>query len=275
MSAPSIAVRHGWERVDEQVRSRVDSGQLVAADPAAGSWLLRGDVFDMLDQLGTVLEGKVAMIFADPPYFIGKAAWDRRTGIEEQLAFSEEWLAGCRDLLTEYGSLWACGGFTSMPIVGYAIQRLGLKLLSHVTWQKPNPPPNRGCRGFVHATESLFWAAKRHGARYRFNYQCMRRTNGGKQMHSHWRLATAPMAEKHCGRHPTQKPLALVERCLEATTRRGDLVLDPFVGSGTTAVAARRLGRGCIGIDQHRPYLEIARRRLGQAVPTSSSGTAQ
>ena len=260
----SAATLGRWRQVHGSITASVPARCRVVADPKRGSWLLHGDVFDTLDRLNQSLAGQVATVFADPPYWIEKAAWDRSQNVEIQLAFAEEWLAGCRNLLAEHGSLWVSGSYESVPIVGYALQRLGMRLLSHVTWEKPNPRPNRSCRGLVWATESVLWAAKHHAARYRFNYECLRALNGGKQMRSHWRLAVPSNAEKRCGRHPTQKPLALVERCLLATTSPGDLVLDPFLGSGTTAVAARKLGRACIGIDQHRPYLEIARRRLDE-----------
>jgi site-specific DNA-methyltransferase (adenine-specific) len=258
----SPLTRQHWQAVADRVSAVIPEGNRSLSHPQVGSWLIEGDVFDTLDRLAGQLSGQVAVVFADPPYFIGKGAWDRRRDVEAQLAFSEEWLAGCRELLTESGSLWVSGCFSSTPVVGYAMQRLGMKLLCQVTWEKPNPRNISTKRHLRHATESVLWAAKHHAARHRFNYDCMRRINGGQPPHSHWRMATPERAEKRCGHHPTQKPVALVERCLLATTRRGDLVLDPFLGSGTTAVAARRLGRACIGIDQHRPYLEIAKRRL-------------
>jgi site-specific DNA-methyltransferase (adenine-specific) len=268
---PSVTTVRRWGNIDRAVLTSTSPNSRVLASPELGSWLIHGDVFETLDRLSSHLAGQVSMIFADPPYFMGLADWDRPQDVEAELAFAEEWLAGCRTLLADNGSLWVSGSHRSLFTVGYALRRLGMRPLSHVVWEKPTPRPTTH-RSFVHSTESLLWAAKRHGARYRFNYECMRRMNGGKQMHSLWRIAVAGNAEKSCGRHPAQKPLALVERCILATTGRGDLIVDPFSGSGTAAVAARNLGRACIGIDEHRPYLEIAKRRLaeGDWAPASS-----
>jgi site-specific DNA-methyltransferase (adenine-specific) len=261
---PSLAVRKRWQQINEAVTSAISPAQRVVTDPVQGSWLLHGDVFDTLDRLNQSLAGQVAAVFADPPYWANKVNWDTPEELEIQLAFAEEWLAGCRSLLVEPGSLWVCGDYRNVHVLGYALQRLGMRVLSHVAWEKPNPPADWSRQGLVFATESVLWAAKHHAARYRFNDDCLRELNGGKQMRSHWRLAAAARSERHCGRHPTQKPLDLVERCLLATTGPGDLVLDPFAGLGTTLVTARKLGRAGIGIDQHRPYLEIARRRLDE-----------
>jgi site-specific DNA-methyltransferase (adenine-specific) len=252
-----------WRTTGALVENSNSPNATTLANVGTGTWLIEGDTFRVLDSLlAGGLQGQVDLVFADPPYFLGKATWDKPRVVESAFAFHEEWLAICRDMLADHGTLWVCGGYSDIHTTGYVLQRLGMKILSQVTWEKVNPPPNRTRRCFVHATETLLWAAKRPGAPHRFNYACMREQNGGKQMRSHWRMGPPRAAERLHGRHPTQKPLALVERCLLSTTGESDLVLDPFVGSGTTAVAARRLGRACIGIDGHRPYLEIARRRL-------------
>jgi site-specific DNA-methyltransferase (adenine-specific) len=191
------------------------------------------------------------------------------------VAFNEEWLSLCQELLAEHGTLWTCASFRSLPALGYAVERVGLGLLCEVIWEKSYPQPNRTRRCFAHATESLLWSAKHKTARYRFNYGCMREQNGGKQMTSHWRMPTVPRREQVHGHHPTQKPLGLVERCIVSTTGPGDLILDPFLGSGTTAVAALRHGRRCIGIDQDTNYLELARRRVtAEAMALSSVATS-
>ncbi len=270
---PSATTARRWGNIDRAVVAAVSPDSRVLTAPDRGSWLIHGDVFDTLDRLSSPLAGQVSMAYADPPYFMGIADWDRPQDVEAELAFAQEWLAGCRDLLADNGSLWVSGSHRSLFTVGYAVRRLGMRPLSHVVWEKPTPRPTTH-RSFVHSTESLLWVAKRHGVRYRFNYECMRRMNGGKQMHSLWRIAVASNAEKRCGRHPAQKPLELVERCILATTGRGDLVLDPFSGSGTAAVAARRLGRSCIGIDEHRPYLETAKQRLAEEVSGAEASRA-
>jgi len=148
--------------------------------------------------------------------------------------------------------------------VGYAMQRLGFKILNDITWVKPNPPPNLSCRYFTHATETLLWARREEKGRHKFNYALMRRLAGGKQMKSVWELDAPRREEKVFGKHPTQKPLGLLERILLASTDEGDLVLDPFAGSGTTGIAAARLGRLFVGIDVEGPYLEKAKKRYEQ-----------
>ena len=227
-----------------------------------GATLVHGDAVESMDQLrGMGLAGSIDMVFADPPYFIDKADWDKPRKLEEAYDFHEQWLAAGRDLLAPKGSLWVTGTYHAIHVIGFAAQRLGMRIINGVTWEKPYPPPcwTRSC--FVHATESVLWLAK-GGEQPHFNYACMRALNEGKQMRSHWRIAPPRAAEKRHGRHPTQKPIALVERCILATTQPGDLMLDPFVGSGTTLVAAVRSGRRGIGIDNHQPYLDIARARL-------------
>jgi len=146
--------------------------------------------------------------------------------------------------------------------VGFALQQLGFKMLNTITWEKPNPPPNLSCRYFTHSTETILWAAKNERSRHTFNYAAMREANGGKQMKSVWRMKAPHGAEKRHGRHPTQKPLELIERCLLASTNPGDFVLDPFLGSGTTGVAASRHGRRFTGIEMNPAYLDTARKRV-------------
>jgi len=146
-----------------------------------------------------------------------------------------------------------------------AMQELGFRILNDIVWEKPNPPPNLGCRCFTHATEILLWAtkaAKGGPHRHVFNYDAMKRANGDRQMKNVWRFTAPGPEEKKAGRHPTQKPLALIERCIEACTHAGDLVVDPFCGSGTTALASLRLGRRFLGSDIDPLYANLAARRL-------------
>jgi site-specific DNA-methyltransferase (adenine-specific) len=145
------------------------------------------------------------------------------------------------------------------------MQQLGFKILNDITWEKPNPPPNLSCRYFTHSTETVLWAAKDAKSRHCFNYALMRQIAGGKQMKSVWRITAPGTQEKKQGKHPTQKPLALVERCLLASTKEGDLVLDPFVGGGTTAVAAMEQRRRCVGVELEEANLKIAARRIDHA----------
>jgi len=146
--------------------------------------------------------------------------------------------------------------------VGYAMQELGFKILNDIIWEKPNPPPNLACRCFTHSTEIVLWARKSERARHYFNYPLMKALNGGKQMKNVWRMAAPSKGEKRFGRHPTQKPEALLERIILAASREGDLVLDPFNGGGTTGVAAARQKRRYVGIEIEGAYLAISRKRI-------------
>jgi hypothetical protein len=146
--------------------------------------------------------------------------------------------------------------------VGFAMQQLGMKLLNDISWVKPNPPPNLSCRYFTHATETIIWAAKNSKSKHTFNYKLMREHAGGKQMKSVWTLGAPDREEKRFGKHPTQKPVALLERILLASSNEGDLVLDPFMGSGTTAVAALRKGRAAMGIEFDSDFAWLGARRV-------------
>jgi site-specific DNA-methyltransferase (adenine-specific) len=222
-------------------------------------------------------DGFVDAVFADPPYFlsnngitcqsgrmvsVNKAGWDRSRGADDNHAFNIAWLRECQRVLKPDGTIWVTGTHHVIFSVGFAMQQLGFKILNVITWEKPNPPPNLSCRYFTHSTEQVLWAAKSAKSRHTFHYPLMKELNGGRQMKAVWPILAPGRGEKAHGRHPTQKPLALVERCLSASTSEDDLVLDPFLGSGTTAVACAKLGRRCIGIESDRAHLETAVRRL-------------
>jgi len=183
--------------------------------------------------------------------------------------FNSAWLRKCQRLLRPNGTIWISGTHHVIFSVGFAMQKLGYKILNQITWEKPNPPPNLSCRYFTHSTESIIWAGKNEDTKHVFNYQQMKRTNNGKQMKTVWRWdadvwqQAAPLkAEKNHGKHPTQKPIALLERCILASTNPGDSVLDPFMGSGTTGVACARTGRSFTGIELDRSHLNVAVRRI-------------
>src|SRR5271168_901837 len=144
-----------------------------------------------------------------------------------------------------------------------AMQQLNFKLLNDISWVKPNPLPNLSCRYFTHATETIIWAAKDKKSRHTFNYKLMKETNRGKQMKSVWEIKPPEKWEKKFGKHPTQKPVALLERILLASTNEGDVVLDPFSGSGTTVLAALRTKRMGVGIEIEEKYIQMTRKRLG------------
>ena len=220
-----------------------------------------------MEVLSRLDDESVDCVWTDPPYLlsnggitcfagrmvsVNKGDWDQSRGIEADYQFNLEWTAACRRVLKPTGTIWVTGTLHIYPSVGMALLRNGFRLLNDVIWEKPNPPPNLGRRNFTHSTEVVLWASKsgkgsRH--KYTFNYDEMRRENGGKQMKTVWRMNAPRASEKRFGKHPTQKPLELIERCLRASTNEGDVVLDPFAGSGSTGVAALELGRRFIGIE--------------------------
>ncbi len=150
------------------------------------------------------------------------------------------------------------------------MQQLGMKILNDVTWEKPNPPPNLSCRYFTHSTETLLWAAKTEKSKHCFNYELMKQANSGKQMKSVWRMGAPNKQEKTFGKHPTQKPIELLERCILSSTNENQLILDPFMGSGTTLLAAARNGRMGVGFEQETDYFDLAVLRLEQESRTPS-----
>jgi site-specific DNA-methyltransferase (adenine-specific) len=236
--------------------------------------LYRGDSLETLSRLG--LESKASLVFADPPYFLSnggitcrsgrmasvdKGAWDRLQTVEGMHSFNTQWLTLSRALLSEDGSIWVSGTRHVIYSVGFAMQQIGFRLLNEITWQKPNPPPNLSCRYFTHATETILWASKSARSRHTFHYKAMKLENGGKQMKSVWTLSSPAKSEKRLGKHPTQKPLALLERIVLASSKKGELVVDPFAGSGTTGLAAVKHRRRFVGIELDEKYLELAAAR--------------
>ncbi|MGO8674410.1 MAG: DNA-methyltransferase [Limisphaerales bacterium] len=252
--------------------------RLVYRDEHRGLWLYCGNCLELLDAVGAEYpDGRFDMIFADPPYFLSnggitchagkmvpvdKGGWDKSRGPESNHEFNLQWLRRCQRALKPNGSIWVTGTLHIIFSVGYAMQQLGMKILNDIAWEKPNPPPNLSCRYFTHSTETVLWAAKTEKSRHTFNYARMRALNGGKQMKTVWTIKCAGGDEKALGKHPTQKPVALVERCLLASTHEGDIILDPFLGGGTTAVAALRTGRHCVGIEADPSYLELSIARV-------------
>lgn len=236
--------------------------------------IYQGDCINVMTELlAQHPEGVADMIFADPPYFLSnggitcnagkmvsvhKGKWDKSRGVTKNHEFNLSWLALCQSLLKPNGTIWVSGTNHVIFSVGYAMQQLGYKILNDITWEKPNPPPNLSCRFFTHATETVIWAAKNAKSKHVFHYQEMKKENGGKQMKSVWRFTPPLKAEKVFGKHPTQKPLSLVRRCLRAASNRGDIVLDPFLGSGTSLIAALEYGRRCVGIEIDKSYCDLA-----------------
>jgi site-specific DNA-methyltransferase (adenine-specific) len=242
-------------------------------------------VGDSLAFMETLAPDSIDCIWTDPPYLlsndgitcvagrmvkVNKGEWDRSRGVDLDHEFNRTWLAACHRVLKPSGAMWVSGTTHVYLSVGLAMQQIGFRILNDIVWEKPAPPPNLGCRCFTHSTEMLLWATKaRKGTRdrHKFNYEAMKAENSGKQMKNVWRFATPSAAEKIHGKHPTQKPVALITRCLRATTDPGDLVFDPFAGSGSTGVAAVKLGRRFIGCEQDRNYASLAARRVNDVIP--------
>jgi site-specific DNA-methyltransferase (adenine-specific) len=206
---------------------------------------------------------------------VDKGDWDKSQGPELNHEFNLEWLKRCQRALKPNGSIWVSGTQHVIFSVGYAMQQLGMKILNDIIWEKPNPPPNLSCRYFTHSTETIIWAGKDAKTKHVFNYDLMRKQNQGKQMKSVWTMQAPRGDEKLLGKHPTQKPVALVERCILASTKVGDLVLDPFLGSGTTAVAAVKNGRQCIGIELSTDYLDLSVARVEDAIKNAGLFSAE
>lgn len=234
--------------------------------------LLHGDSFELLPQF----EFKFDMIFADPPYFLSnggisyqagkvvsvdKGDWDKGGTPEDVNAFNHNWLEMCREKLNENGTIWVSGTYHNIFSVANALTELGFKILNVVTWAKTNPPPNISCRYFTYSTEFVIWARKSQKKPHYYNYDLMRQLNDGKQMTDVWRLPAIAPWEKSCGKHPTQKPLALLTRIILASTKPGAWVLDPFAGSSTTGIAAALTGRRFLGIEREEEFVAISRAR--------------
>lgn len=216
------------------------------------------------------------MIFADPPYHlsnggisvqsgkmvsVNKGDWDKSKGYETDYLFDKTWLSACRDKLKSDGTIWISGTYHNIFTIARCLVELGFRILNCITWVKTNPPPNLSCRYFTHSTECILWARKEPKVSHYFNYELMRKINGGKQMRDVWRLPAIAPWEKTCGKHPTQKPLCVLSRIIQASTRPGAWVFDPFTGSSTTGIAANLFGRRFLGIDNSVDFLQISKAR--------------
>jgi modification methylase len=249
-------------------------------------------VGDCIEALGRLPEASIDLVFADPPYNLQlnnellrpdnsrvdgvDDDWDKFGSFAAYDAFTRDWLSACRRVLKPSGSLWVIGSYHNIFRVGATLQDLGFWMLNDVIWRKTNPMPNFRGRRFTNAHETLIWASTGPKARYTFNYESMKALNEDLQMRSDWLFPICSGAERlkqDCGRktHPTQKPEALLHRVILASSHAGDVVLDPFLGSGTTAVAAKRLGRHFIGIERETAYADAAEARLKALAPLDSA----
>lgn len=252
----------------------VDKNQPYYQSPSSDFSLIQGDCIEMMAKFSFAFD----MIFADPPYFLSnggisyqsgkvvcvdKGDWDKGKSPEEMHEFNYKWLKFCREKLKDNGTIWISGTYHNIFSVANCLTELGYKILNVVTWAKTNPPPNISCRYFTYSTEFIIWARKEVKVPHYYNYELMKKLNDGKQMTDVWRLPAIARWEKSCGKHPTQKPLALLTRIILASTKPGAWILDPFSGSSTTGIAANLVGRRFLGIEKEKAYLDmsIARRK--------------
>ena len=253
----------------------------------------RGDCIEVLRSLP---DASVDMVFADPPYNLQLGGdllrpdnskvdavdddWDKFASFADYDAFTRAWLTECRRVLKPEGSIWVIGSYHNVFRLGAAIQDLGFWVLNDIIWRKSNPMPNFKGTRFTNAHETLIWAARsREQKRYTFNYDALKAFNEDTQMRSDWTLALCTGEERikdADGKkaHPTQKPEALLHRVLLAATRPGDVVLDPFFGTGTTGAAAKRLGRRFVGIERDEGYAKLAEKRIKAVVPAAPEDLA-
>ena len=273
-----------------KVRTRAAPAMKVPAVPVTLplDQILRGDCVEAMRGLP---DACIDMIFADPPYNLQLGgdlsrpdgshvdavtnAWDRFDSFATYDAFTRAWLAEARRILKPNGSLWVIGSYHNIFRVGTSLQDAGFWILNDIVWRKANPMPNFKGTRFTNAHETLIWASMGEKARYTFNYRTMKTLNDELQMRSDWVLPICggPERIKRHGvkAHPTQKPEALLYRVMLATTNRGDVVLDPFFGTGTTGAVAKRLGRHWIGCEREEDYIAVAEERIAGALPLDES----
>ena len=246
---------------------------------------------DCLERLDKIEKKSVDMIFADPPYFlsnngfslksgkrvsVNKGNWDKSKGFEKDFEFTALWIKKCKELLKDQGTIWISGTLHIIYMVGYILQKEGFVILNDIAWFKPNGPPHLACRYFAHSHETLLWGKKTKKNKHTFNYELMKHwdhsndliKNTGRQMRSVWSIPLTSKKEKTFGKHPTQKPEELLKRVLLSSTNENDLILDPFLGSGTTGKVAVENKRKFVGIELNKAYFEIAKRRIEKVTNT-------
>jgi site-specific DNA-methyltransferase (adenine-specific) len=266
------------EKSDDKLLSHIKQKPHFSAENFV---LYHGDCLKILRQLP---ENSVDMVFADPPYNLSnggftvhagrrvsvhKGDWDKSKGFHDDLKFHLAWIEAVKRVLKPEGTLWISGTYHSIYQCGYALQLLGYKILNDISWYKPNASPNLSGRYFTASHETLIWALKDPKAKHTFNYKTVKELpwakdflkKPGKQMRSVWSISTPTPEEKKFGKHPTQKPYELLKRVVVATTKKGDVVLDPFTGSSTTGIAAVAYERKFIGIDTEEEYLNLSIKR--------------
>ena len=234
--------------------------------------LIQGDCVETLSKFKFGFD----MVFADPPYFlsgggisyqsgkvvcVNKGDWDKPVTSEELDAFNLRWLTAVREHMKDNATIWISGTHHNIFSVQQQLLKLGFKVLNIITWAKTNPPPNISCRYFTFSTEFIIWARKSPKVPHYFNYALMKKLNGDKQMTDVWQLPSIGKWEKSCGKHPTQKPLGVLARIIQASTEPNSWILDPFSGSGTTGIAANLLGRNYLGLEKDKDFLLMSKKR--------------
>jgi site-specific DNA-methyltransferase (adenine-specific) len=252
-----------WQSEDE--RLKIHTGDAVTA--------MRGMEAESVD-----------LVWADPPYHlsgkgttcqggkrksVAKGPWDLPKTPMSHYAWTMTWLEEVRRILKPTGSIMVCGSMHNVYVVGFAMQTLGCRILNDIAWVKANPSPNLGCRTLMYAHESVLWASLGPRAKHHFNYKELKELNEGKQQKDVWKFGRPEKDEQAYGKHPTQKPMRLIKRCLTATLPDGGLVVDPFAGSGTTGVAAalgQDRGWRYEGIELEQSWNDVARKRIEDAI---------
>ena len=234
--------------------------------------LIQGDCIETLSKFKFHFD----MVFADPPYFLSnggisyqsgkivcvdKGEWDKATTIEDMDMFNLKWLTEVRNHMKDNATIWVSGTLHNIFSVQQQLIKLGFKILNIITWAKTNPPPNISCRYFTYSTEFIIWARKSPKVPHYFNYDLMKELNENKQMTDVWQLPAIGRWEKSCGKHPTQKPLSILARFIQASTKQDAWILDPFSGSATTGIAACLLGRKFLGLEIEENFLMMGRQR--------------
>lgn len=234
--------------------------------------LIQGDCIETLSKFKFHFD----MVFADPPYFLSnggisyqsgkivcvdKGEWDKATTIEDMDMFNLKWLTEVRNHMKDNATIWVSGTLHNIFSVQQQLIKLGFKILNIITWAKTNPPPNISCRYFTYSTEFIIWARKSPKIPHYFNYDLMKELNENKQMTDVWQLPAIGRWEKSCGKHPTQKPLSILARIIQASTKQDEWILDPFSGSATTGIAACLLGRKFLGLEIEENFLMMGRQR--------------
>ncbi len=253
--------------------------------------IIQGDIIKTLKKIP---DESIDMIFADPPYFMQTEGvllrtegtkfngvddeWDKFKDYKEYDKFCEDWLIECKRVLKKDGTIWVIGAFQNIYRIGYIMQNLDFWILNDVVWSKPNPVPNFKGTRFTNSNETMIWCSKSKNSKYTFNYKTMKHLNNGKQMKSVWNIGICIGNERIKGddgakAHNTQKPEELLTNVIISSTKKNDIVLDPFMGSGTTGAVSKRTLRRFIGIEREEKYIKVSNDRIKKVIPVDDDIT--